>query len=341
MRRWAAAAAVFLLLCGGCTQEPAGPEPAGEREEAERLSQIQLGILYDMVAETERERVVSLLEQVIPLRRAREEADIWEKTAGETRLVEQLNRLYERYTVKYVGSGGSWGYTSPTEQVLAEYTILPDNGLRPDLFAQTESSLFRETEYIDLWQRMCAILPEEAWTDFTKLIIFTDGPEEMLAYVYAMDEAGERWAIAVDPADAEDWDSFAQTVLHEYAHYLTLNSGQVEYTHHQRAAVYSEAGMNAIEGSYLNDFYLAFWVDYLDDRLANQDSVNFLLRHPEDFPTPYASSGPCEDIAECFAGFILNEPSQGGETWEQKLEFFYQYPELVRFREETRAYMGF
>ena len=133
-------------------------------------------------------------------------------------------------------------------------------------------------------------LPDGAWRDFSRFIVFTDGEDETLAYVTQADSAGERWEIAVDPADAEDSDWFIETVLHEYTHYLTLNAGQADYTSRQTGSTYNEEGMVTYADSYLNAFYQAFWADYLDDRLANMDTYNFFLRHEDDFVTDYALS---------------------------------------------------
>ena len=339
-------AGILLLLCAGCEEygavpESAPPAAAGEiRQEAERLARAQLGALDPLITSQERERVVSLLERAVPLRRAREADGCWERSGEEERLAHQLNRLYERYTVKYIGSGGVWGYGAPEEQVLAEYVIHQGTDLRKDTRAKTEDAGYTEEDFRSLWEDMYAALPQGAWADFSRLIIFTDGEDETLAYVYPADDAGDRWVVAVDPADAGDWHWFLETVLHEYAHYVTLNSSQVTYTREQTVSTYNEEGMVSSDGSYLNAFYQAFWADYLDDRLANQDSYNFFLRHEDDFITAYASTDPSEDIAECFTYFVLGEPVRGDAVWEQKLDFFYQYPELEQFRTETRNRLG-
>ena len=99
--------------------------------------------------------------------------------------------------------------------------------------------------------------------------------------------------------------------------------------------------MVSAPGSYLDDFYQAFWTGYLDDRLANPDSCNFFLRHEDDFVTDYASSSPSEDIAESFTYFVLQDgPRPGDAVWEQKLNFFFDYPEMTALRQEIRACLG-
>jgi hypothetical protein len=46
----------------------------------------------------------------------------------------------------------------------------------------------------------------------------------------------------------------------------------------------------------------------------------------------YAVTDPSEDIAETWAFFVLSPKPQGGTVSDQKLLFFYQYPELVQVR---------
>lgn len=272
---------------------------------------------------------MALVEKLWPLRQARLAAGRYGKFGEEERLLLQLNRLYERYTAKYLGEGRDWTLDPVPMRTLAEYRVLPHGGL--------ESLSGDGEDYTPLWAQMTALLPQGAFADFTRLIIFTDGPGGTLAYVAARDAAGSRWEIAVDPADAQDEGWFTETVLHEYCHYLTLNQDQVKYTQRQTGDTYNEPGMVSLPGSYLDDFVQAFWTGYLDDRLANPTSYHFFLRHEADFITDYAATDPAEDIAESFTYFVLYDPQEGEEVWVDKLAFFYDYPELARLRGEIRA----
>ena len=49
---------------------------------------------------------------------------------------------------------------------------------------------------------------------------------------------------------------------------------------------------------------------------------------------------PSEDIAESFTYFVLWDAPEGDAVWEEKLNFFYRYPELVEFRTQARARLG-
>ena len=328
---------VLALFCGGCgagapeAEQTAAPTADGELE---RLADAQLGLLADRITPEERERVLLLLEALEPLRQERQEAGRWEKSAQEERLIRQLNRLYERYTTKYLGDTVGWGYSYPPEYELAEYRITEDYGLRP--VEVSEARGYTQADYQSLWEQVLELLPEEALERFSRFAVFTDGPDETLAYVYAADSEGSRWVLAVDPADASDGAWFTETLLHEYCHVLTLNNTQAEYTGRQTTDTYNEEGMVARSGSYLDDFYQEFWTELLDDRLADPDSCGFFLRHEDDFITDYAATDPSEDIAESFTYFLLWPPVEGDEVWERKLNFFYGYPELVELRSLVR-----
>lgn len=331
------------LLCAGCVQTAPLPEPTSipEQDGAAALLEVQLGLLRDRITDTERERALSLMERLYPLRQARLEAGDYEKSAEEERLIRQLNRLYERYTAKYLEDGGAWGpYESPPESVLAQYRISEgDIALSPDVPVRPGGAWDLE-DFHDLWAAMTAMLPPGAYDDFTRFTVFTDGTDNVLAYVIPADRRGDKWEIAVDPADAGDGEWFTETVLHEYCHYLTLNDEEVLYDEKPSVHVYCEPGITSRPGSYLDDFYQAFWTGYLDDLLACSDSWNFFLRHEDDFVTSYAATDPSEDIAESFTYFVVWEAPEGDAVWEQKLNFFYRYPELAEFRIQVRECLG-
>lgn len=317
-----------LSACGAPFRT--GGEP-GFQTEAQRLANVQLGRLADRLTRDERQKVVELLEWLLPLRRIREAGGTWEPSPQEERLVEQLNRLYEDYTRRYLGDMGSWSPDEEKMELLAEYDVTSKGQLEP-----TEG----EDRYRSLWEQVEAMLPEGSLDSFDRFTVFTDGEEEVLAYVVPTDDQGARWELAVDPEDANDAASFAETVFHEYCHYLTLNDQQVDYDGQPSYGCYAESDLTARPDSYLNTFYRAFWTDYLDDRLADPETYGFYLRHADDFLTGYAATSPSEDIAESFAYFVLYDRAEGDGIQAQKQNFFYAYPELVAFRDQARTRMG-
>ena len=59
---------------------------------------------------------------------------------------------------------------------------------------------------------------------------------------------------------------------------------------------------------------------------------DFYLTHRDQFVSDYSVTHPTEDIAESFAHFVFNPRPVGNSVRDQKLLFFYEYPELVRLR---------
>ena len=320
-----------ILILSACAKPGAAPAVDPKvRAEAARLASVQLGQLEQRLTDQERTQALDLLEQLVPLRQTRAQTGRWALFPQEEELVGQLNQLYEDYTQRYLEEPEApEGEEDPP--ALARYDIGADGGLTP---------VEGEDSYRPLWDQVRALLPEGSLDAFQHFTVFTDGPDNILAYVVPADDNGVQWELAVDPEDAGDPVEFTETVYHEYAHYLTLNDKQVTYGAPKRYDCYGENDLVSNPDSYLNAFYQRFWKDYLDDRLADPESINFYLRHEDDFITSYAATSPSEDIAECFSYFVLYDKPTGTSVWEQKQNFFYDYPELVAFRDQARAKLG-
>ncbi len=335
----------MLAGCGGSGQAPT-PTPSAPTEvtpEIQAELDAQLGLLTEHITTKERQAALELWLRLRPLRQARLEAGQWASRPREDTLQAELSALYDQYTIQYLGGDEEgFGYTNPEEIPLISYTMGADGALIADPTTAGQLLGWTEEELMVLWRDMTDLLPEGAFADFGRLTFFTDGPEETVAWVQAMDEPGDVWEIAVDPADAGDRGYFVETILHEYCHYLTLNSAQVTYTNSQTVDTYNEWGMVSRSGSYIDDFYQTYWTDYIDDCLACEDTYNFFLRHYDDFVTAYASTDPSEDICESFTYFVLRprDPLADQAVWSRKLDFFYAYPELVEFRAQVRAGLG-
>lgn len=349
-KRWLGFALCLALALAGCDRLPAELLPAqpggfrpyaveqGDRESARALD-AQLGLLTERVSAEERQACEVIWDELYPIRLGRIERNEYRRTDREERLIRRLNKLLEQYTKQYLdGDDIGFGYENPEEQEVAAFAIGSDGAIESP--GKGVGGDWAEGDLAAMWDDIKGILPADAFRDFGRFDVFTDGPSEMLAYVYPMDAKGARWVIAVDPEDAGDGELFTETILHEYAHYLTLNNTQAEYGSRQTADTYNEDGMVSFAGSYMDDFYQTFWTDYIDDCLACDDTYNFFLRHEYDFVSDYASTNPAEDIAESFTYFVLWDRWAAQDVWEEKIVFFYDYPELVAFRTVVRENLG-
>ena len=59
----------------------------------------------------------------------------------------------------------------------------------------------------------------------------------------------------------------------------------------------------------------------------------FFHKHADQFVTEYAASSPSEGLAESFMDFIFVPKPSSAMLSDQKIRFFYNYPEMVELRE--------
>ncbi len=147
--------------------------------------------------------------------------------------------------------------------------------------------------------------------------------------------------------------------MHEFGHLLTLGPGQVPPS----IAVFNNPDDDDIfldevsacpqyfpghgcanPDSYVNTFYDQFWTDIYDEwneiNLEEDEDVYyerldaFYNKYQNQFVTDYAATNPEEDMAETWSFFVLGSQPDSDIIAEEKVLFFYQYPELVELREQ-------
>lgn len=139
------------------------------------------------------------------------------------------------------------------------------------------------------------------------------------------------------------------TLVHEFAHLLTLNQSQMVYYPQDAASVSDfEIGCQTHlvqEGCLREISYLEAFLDifrtpedaYVTEHGETERAAQAIYKtHPEDFVTEYASTNPAEDIAESFVFFILESKPTGSTAADRKIAFFRSYPELVTLRIHMR-----
>lgn len=203
------------------------------------------------------------------------------------------------------------------------------------------------TEYKKAWKELRKILPDNLLKDFKEFDISTDGKYGLLAYVQNLDQKGKYWKISIDPADMDDKEEFAKTVIHEFAHYLSLNASQAVYINEKTDAesvmedfdLYTESYLVAKKNSYINQFYNEFWKDFAIDRNINTSSQLFYFRHSDEFINTYASTSCAEDFAECFSNYVIPPKVGLFEKRQKKLDFFDQFSEIKGIKEQIITHM--
>jgi hypothetical protein len=255
-------------------------------------------------------------------------------------------------------------YVEPDSHILVTYSVSGDEIVSPvivpissDLKDEQQNSASQE----EAWQMFTTLIPAKDRRMIAQYLIFTDGSEETLAAVDQLPNDPTRWILEVDVADLENKDALLFTLIHEYAHLLTLNDSQVNidqevYKDRTNSSLLESkaaacptyfTGIDCSHSdSYVNAFYQRFWVAITPewkkiDVLQYEDDLNpyyaglynFYLTHQDQFVDDYSTTHPTEDIAESFTYFVFSPKPKGTSIRDQKILFFYEYPELIELRQ--------
>ncbi|PIV90001.1 hypothetical protein COW46_03845 [Candidatus Gracilibacteria bacterium CG17_big_fil_post_rev_8_21_14_2_50_48_13] len=235
-----------------------------------------------------------------------------------------------------VESGTSFAEHAKADGILAEYTV-EDDRLSPTAAAAHEA----------MWQLFANLIPLDQRKDIVAYHVFTDGPDNLLASVSLSDLMPTKWVLSVDETDGVDASgnvqtaALTETLLHEFAHVFTLRIGQLRYDA-PTCATYDTGEGCALPEAYIWKFYQKFWTTIAKDHPtkgasnvaapSEEEVTPFYDMYADQFVTPYAATTPAEDIAETFTFFVLRPEPMGTSVVDQKINFFWQYPELVQLR---------
>lgn len=212
------------------------------------------------------------------------------------------------------------------------------------------------TEHKRIWDFYVAIIPENQRKIVKKFVIFTNGPEDLRASVERNKDKPDDWKIGFDILDFEHPFSIVEILIHETGHLITLKTSQIPYDKtnefsgkqdNLQCSNYFTAEGCSLPDSYINLFYQQFWTDLYEEwwnmdqeaqtrtyKKSLEIRENFYLEHQFEFLNPYAVTNLKEDIAVAWTYFILQPKPIGNGIVDQKVLFFYEYPELIELRDE-------
>lgn len=244
--------------------------------------------------------------------------------------------------------------------------LVSGNEIGDPFYENIPSELVDEQEDTDLhhqlWKYFASLIPFEDRIHLAEFAVMTDGIDNTLAAVGQTYDDPSLWSLEVDIADTYDYYYLTFTLVHEFAHLLTLGPNQVPPS----KAIFNDPEDNDIylrelsachnyfpgEGcanadSYINEFYERFWVDIYhewneinleeDDDAYYEKLDGFYYKYQDQFVTDYGATHIAEDIAESFTFFVFSPMPAGNTIAEQKTLFFYDYPELIELRDEILA----
>ena len=231
------------------------------------------------------------------------------------------------------------------------------------LYVPTEYRKYQEdtASHMRIWKFYTAIIPPELRKMVKEFVIFADGPQgDVSAWVQPSPTYKDYWQVGFDLLDSDYPAYLADTLVHETAHLFTLNTSQIPYDENgysyydDRQNKFMKCEQFVIDGgcslpnSYINLFYQKFWKGVYkewwqtdqeaQDTKTFEEYLNameqFYDHHNKMFLNSYAASNIKEDMAESFSFFALNPKPSGKSVYNQKVAFFYEFPELVEYRQQ-------
>ncbi len=265
-------------------------------------------------------------------------------------LIEALQVLLQELLAAKLAEAGNTAVVDYSDFQDATYQVLSDGrlagasvGAVPDVSQE-------------IWNDFTDIAPEEYIKEYVSYLrVYYDEDDFSAAYVETDSNDFDKWGLGVNLSDSNSSSlrqrrNLIETLIHEFAHILTLNVDEVDTSVSERrcSSYYTDEGCT-YENSYMNAFVQDFWdnddfdnseeiENERDDDQKDDIADEYFEDNEGDYVTPYATWHPAEDIAESFAYFVLQDkPQSDAEEADRKLQFFYEYPELVVMRSNIRA----
>jgi hypothetical protein len=251
-------------------------------------------------------------------------------------------------------------YTLVTYQVENEELAAPvyEEDIPADYTSYAEDTRNHEA----MWKFFTDVIPADQRGMVTNFVVFSDGYANTMGAVEQTGDDPYSWMLEMDPVDGEDFSVMSTTLVHEFGHLLTLNDQQIVvnedvFNNPDSDTVWDQAEAAcdtyftdegcSTDSAYLYDFFERFWPDIYDewleiDSIADEDEYydaldSFYNKYSDQFVTDYAVTNPEEDIADSWMYFVFNPAPTGDSIADEKVLFFYDYPELVELRGQIRA----
>lgn len=203
-------------------------------------------------------------------------------------------------------------------------------------------------EHQKLWRLVKKIIPVNHRTKISEFLIYNGDVNNTNGISVQINNDLSKWKLGLAINNSKgDQQKLIYTIVHEFGHILTLNNSQINSMIRENNCTnfYSYLGCSK-NNSYINKFQNQFWSGIWDSFLVAQDSgslgiQSFYNTYNNHFLTSNSAVNPGEDIADVFATFVTRKNnSNGNSITEQKIQFMYNYSELVSLRNYIRTNLG-
>lgn len=188
-----------------------------------------------------------------------------------------------------------------------------------------------DPEHLDQWVRFNTLIPARYRPEIVQFqaidSVATGGIDGTVA---PLNDARSQWMLMLDTTGAVELPELDRTMVHEYAHLMTLRLSQVPNGNSNCDTTLSISEGCPTANSYLAAYTNAFYADQRD----GEAELNYSA---DAFVTEYAATNVVEDIAESFAEWVVHpERWQGDSVADRKVQFFARYSELVSLKADIR-----
>jgi len=205
----------------------------------------------------------------------------------------------------------------------------------------------------EYWYIFSNMFPKE-YRQYLKHIYWVDTGQDSIFGVHRDPNVVQDTRLMISHNVKEYNSEKKHTLIHEFAHVLTLSEDQVPV---KSAEIFFSEDESVFEpeiaacGTYyhwgcLNEtsyfylYYKEFWKDLMSDYEkidwnAENDYKDFFYKYEEHFFNSYQGTDPAEDMADNFQYFVMmnsSEVDKSDELKYKKVKFFYNFDELVELR---------
>lgn len=198
-----------------------------------------------------------------------------------------------------------------------------------------------EPAHLTVWKRFASFFPAATRPEVTLYVaIDAKKSNDVDGAMQASAADPNEFYIALDATNAFGAAALDRTMIHEFAHLLTLRPSQipVDPSAVKTCDVYTSDNGCPTKDAYLRKFCKEYWPGYLLATADNEPSDAKAKRFATgDYVTEYAATSPTEDIAESYAEWIKRDMIGPEQTVvNNKMRFFADYPALVTQRDSIR-----
>lgn len=193
-----------------------------------------------------------------------------------------------------------------------------------------------------IWNRFTQVIPKKYRPEIKEFEPI-DGNSGIDGSIHTVSDDNRTWVVQLDTRNSVSKHNLDRTMIHEFAHLLTLRIDQIpapldddEEVENSCSTYYLKDGCTN-KDSYLNQFVLRFWEPHLPIISDEKSTSERFKNYKSEFVTEYAATNPAEDIAESFAEYVLTKKlPKPTSISNSKIVFFEQYSKLREIKKEIR-----